>query len=383
MIKTITNSYLSTSFYKKSVKNAKIDNKSTFISSLNPSFKRISNIELDYTKFSAIFYSELPTFEEVTQKCIDNDKSTYELLNELKDNFIEISESDKYKKTRGVMDPISERTYYCDTTIRFLEQITDVALVDEFLSTGDNSTALNSIHTRAKNFFKLKNMYNFWTTPIYEFEEVCRCFAYFHNKLLNSKKLKQIENLKNRDFNISAQVTLLTKIQNAKGKLSINYIKPINIIKSGKDENIEINNNMQNSIMIEHSNKATRENIINWLLQCVPCNKFVITGNKNLSFSAFAWKLTSALDEGKSRYETTKIPSLIYVEDMEKFVSKDLSRKDKAKIKSLLQGCFEKYHTTLLFETANSEQIDVIAKQPHRILHINVEKDPIIDKNRN
>lgn len=260
-------------------------------------------------------------------------------------------------------------------------------ILDSRLNTGDIYLFLqdNQMKTTDKAFLKAARKYytSEYGVDIFSskdrktrkaFAQICLdLFKPFQKELINIEN-RELAELKNREQNTDRQIILMRKIQNAKETLSTDYLQKVNLIKN-ETHNIDL----KPSIMIEHADKNIRKSLVNWVLEHCEAYKLSMTNNKGFDHRTMINRVLTALEKCKEQYEHTTVPSLLYIEDFDKFISKDLSKSEKGKIKSLLQDCYTKYHTTILFDTENSGEIDNIAKQPHRTMHIDVENDLITE----
>jgi hypothetical protein len=84
-------------------------------------------------------------------------------------------------------------------------------------------------------------------------------------------------------------------------------------------------------------------------------------------------KVSAQLKEAKQRYEKTKIRTLIHVDGFDKFINPQISPDDKIEsVKSVLSNCAKRFHSTLIFSTADPSKLDQIAIQDHRVTRIDV-----------
>lgn len=293
--------------------------------------------------------------------------------------FTSKDESPEYRAFKTLCERYKDRLLPGETT--------KAEILDSWLETGDIYVFLqnNQMKTTDKAFLKAAKKYyaSEYGVGVFNkkgnenrkaFAQICLdLFKPFQKELINIENQKLTE-LKNREQNTDRQIIIMRKIQNAKETLSADYLQKVNLIKN-ETHNIDL----KPSIMIEHPDKNIRKSLVNWVLENCEAYKLSMTNNKGFDHRTMTNRILTALEKCGEQYEHSTVPSLLYIEDFDKFISKDLSKSEKGKIKSLLQDCYNKYHTTILFDTENSNEIDNIAKQPHRTMHIDVENDLIME----
>lgn len=268
--------------------------------------------------------------------------------------------------------------------INYISENENIELLSEFLEKNAHMYKTDNFNNLAENFYLKKTNRASWLKPFStkssNFGFFSRYSAEYVNRFLDESNKIKIQKIKEKEKETNDKILLLRKINNAKETLSFDFIEKIMLVKSFQnDEDIE-NQKIRNSILIEHSDEKIRKNLINWLLDVSDCNKLAVKNNESLSLDAFVKKLKTALELCEKIYKEKGIPSLVYVDDMENFISKDIPRLKRGAMKSLLQDCYKKYHSTLIFDTNNSKNIDNTSMQPHRTLHIDILNDPIIER---
>lgn len=125
--------------------------------------------------------------------------------------------------------------------------------------------------------------------------------------------------------------------------------------------------------MLECKDKAMANEIMQWTLLNTSARPIAIGTSSYDSNSAVRNKLKSALENARETYENYRTPTLIYCENFDKLLQNSNPKSELAAIKALLSNTYEKYHATIIFTTANSNTIENVLKQPHRMKQIKVE----------
>ncbi len=115
-----------------------------------------------------------------------------------------------------------------------------------------------------------------------------------------------------------------------------------------------------NCIMITGGDEKYQKEVIQWIADKSPCRHVVTEYNKNF---------LAILEKQESTY---KIPgadyTLMYIKDMDKLINPKYTEfADIEAMKDIMSSTVEDYHTTIIFNTKNPEELDSIALQPHRV----------------
>ena len=177
-------------------------------------------------------------------------------------------------------------------------------------------------------------------------------------------KLKEMEK---KESSLRKEINRQDKIISAKEQLSNEYLKPVQATQ--KDSTLEL----PNSIMLECEDEFMADEIIQWTLSNASARPMAIGANIYDSNSTIRNKLKSALENAGKTYENYGTPTLIYCENFDKLLRASNPASEIAAIKALLSNTYKKYHATIIFTTANSDTIENVLKQPHRMKQIKVE----------
>ena len=177
-------------------------------------------------------------------------------------------------------------------------------------------------------------------------------------------KLKEMEQ---KESSLRKEINRQDKVISAKEQLSEEYLKPVQATQ--KDSAL----GLPNSIMLECKDKTMANEIIQWALANTSARPIAIGTGIYDSNSAIRNKLKSALENASKTYENYRTPTLIYCENFDKLLQSSNPTSEIAAIKALLSNTYEKYHATIIFITNNSNTIENVLKQPHRMKQVKVE----------
>ena len=193
--------------------------------------------------------------------------------------------------------------------------------------------------------------------------------------------LKKVKETKAIDQNARYKAELLLKIQNAREHLLYDYIQNIAICKELKCLNPNAMKDLiPCSIVISHSQKNVRDEVLNWLIDNTNCNKSKISNTNGLDNQKLAAQIRGALEDNEKIFQKTGRLGFLYVENFENFINTSVPKSKLAVFKTLLEKAWSEYHSTIVFTTSDISALDNISKQPHRSMVIDIEKDPIIER---
>lgn len=180
-------------------------------------------------------------------------------------------------------------------------------------------------------------------------------------------KMLKLKEMEQKELSLRKEINRQDKIISAKEQLSNEYLKPVQAAQ--KDSSLEL----PNSIMLECKDRLMADGIIQWALSNISARPIAIGTGAHDSNSVIKNKLKSALENAGKTYENFGTPTLIYCENFDKLLQASNPASEIAAIKALLSNTYKKYHATVIFTTANSDTIENVLKQPHRMKQIKVE----------
>ena len=180
-------------------------------------------------------------------------------------------------------------------------------------------------------------------------------------------QISKLEHLTSREN--TYRKALQVQEHELKNKEFINEIYFQPLITSKNDPTISL----PNAIMIEGGNPKDSEDLISWALSKTPSNKIVVENDKSSNNTLIKNRLKSALEKSRQTFEDYRIPTLIYCEEFDRLVQSSNPPVEIASMKALLSNTYSKYGATIIFSTQNSNKIDNVIKQPHRMKSINID----------
>ena len=322
-------------------------------------FSNLGSYTIDY--FSALFNKESTTFQpesfliypDIVKRSL-NDKRFYLLLRKF-------SLENYNKNYSSVNIEKKGRAFYKDKVKEFPLHIQKSYITSE---EEENNYAVE------KNYYA-KDYFGILASKFIE------KLKEYHRQL----ELKKAEETKVIDQSVRSKAEVLLKIQNAREHLLYDYIQNISICKELNSINPNaLQDLIPNSIVIAHSQKNIRDEVLNWLIVNTNCNKSKITNTNELDHKKLAAQIRGALEDNEKIFQETGRPGFIYIENFENFIKNTVPKFKLAAFKTLLEKTWSQYHSTIVFTTNDISSLDNISKQPHRSMVLDIEKDPIIER---
>lgn len=322
-------------------------------------------IKYNNQSFKGLYKNEIATE-------ISNIKDSAKYVNEIKelksnslsketslDNFLASAMrlTNKYCSTY----PIKEDFFEYKAKNRFIE-IIEKCLNDNVDSSIDPEILNKSIRSIYSWGF---NDNKFGSSNAFTVVSICVLpYAKNYEKELRIKKLEHLTTREN-----TYRKTLQLQERELKNKEFLNEIYFQPLITSKTNPTVSL----PNAIMIEGKNSQDNEKFIGWVLSKTPSNKIIVENDTSADNAMIKNKLKSALEKSKQTFEDYRIPTLIYCEEFDRLIKSTNHPVEIASMKALLTSAYSKYGATIIFSTQNSNKIDNIAKQPHRMKSINID----------
>lgn len=162
----------------------------------------------------------------------------------------------------------------------------------------------------------------------------------------------------------------------AKKELCAAYIK--NQINQDFLQNFNSNNKgikIPNSIMILGKNKKETAETIKWIVAKANSN-YIFIEDKGESNELKRDQILTMLEEAQTNYAKNGKRTLIWIENFDKLLSNKAENEDVvADFKDLLDKLSDTYKTTIVFDCSNTQKLNPIAIQPHRVKKYNIDRE--------
>lgn len=178
------------------------------------------------------------------------------------------------------------------------------------------------------------------------------------NDMKAEEEAKQIANGQAPLLKAIQEVEKENKMLKMKGEIDTGFSKLITDEALGKKVEIP------NVVMIEDQSGSVGKELLNYARQ----NSDVMYDTvKESTLETMQKDLYETLHNNKERFESTKVRSLVEVENMGKMISKDAPFSMREWMKGVMTACADKYKSTLIFTTKDSSEIISEALEPHRM----------------
>ena len=341
--------YAHNTYYKNNIHNGRIkSNNNFYIQSFKGSYDSKITTEISNIRDSCKYKNEIKALKENS------------LLKEVSfDDFLASAMrlTNKYSSTF----PIKEDFFEYKAKNRFIE-IIKKCLSDEVEN-----------YINPEKLYEFIDHYYWWGFNDKKFGSSsaftvnAACVLPYAKQYERELQISKLEHLTSREN--TYRKALQVQEHELKNKEFINetYFQPL--ITSKNDPTISL----PNAIMIEGGNPKDSEDLISWALSKTPSNKIVVENDKSSNNTLIKNRLKSALEKSRQTFEDYRIPTIIYCEEFDRLVQSSNPPVEIASMKALLSNTYSKYGATIIFSTQNSNKIDNVIKQPHRMKSINID----------
>lgn len=130
-----------------------------------------------------------------------------------------------------------------------------------------------------------------------------------------------------------------------------------------------------NAIMIESRNNKDSEETIKWLVAKSKSN-YTHIEDKGDSNEIRRDQILTMIEKAQEDYEKNEKRTLLWVENFDKLLSNSPENEDVvADFKDLLEKLSKDYKTTIVFNCSNTETLNPITVQPHRVKKYNIDRE--------
>ena len=311
--------------------------------------------------------------------------SSEETLSKINSDINAISNSYKFKtkmsllRRKSLNDRVSYDDFIVASMFAYNEHAVNFPIKEDFFEYKIKARFIEAvkkylnleIQKELNDFLKANYSWGFFTDKKYggseSFAIAIPCVLPYIKGYEAEISVLKLKDLEKKEAGLRKDIDKQDKVITAKEQLSNEYLKPVQAVQ--KDSTL----NLPNSIMLECKDKAIANEIMQWTLLNTSARPIAIGTSSYDSNSAVRNKLKSALENARETYENYRTPTLIYCENFDKLLQNSNPKSELAAIKALLSNTYEKYHATIIFTTANSNTIENVLKQPHRMKQIKVE----------
>ena len=194
-------------------------------------------------------------------------------------------------------------------------------------------------------------------------------------------KFERMENLVNKMRLENYQKEKILYDLQAKKQLSLACIKS----EINKDFLIDFNSNnkyvkVPNAILIESKDEVERKKNIQWIVAKANSH-YVYIQDKNDENEIRVNQIYTVLEEAAVNFKKDGKRTLLVVENFDKLLDKSPENEEiVGDLKDLLCKLSSEYHTTLLFDSNDTVNMDPIALQNHRVTKYNLDKEIPLEK---
>ena len=297
--------------------------------------------------------------------CINTDKDFHKKMKALKEKYLDdkrtfsdflVSSMNVYNE-HAIHYPIKEDFFEIKIKKRFIEFISKYINME--------------IHDKLDDYLQSNYYWGLFSNSkygsSYSFEVAAQCVAPYAKNYEENLRLLKIKDMQEKETKLRAQLKEQERERKSKEFINETYFQPLITLKN--DPTISL----PNAIMIEGKNPKDNEELIGWALSKTPSSKIVVENDKSSNNTLIKNRLKSALEKSRQTFEDYRIPTLIYCEEFDRLVQSSNPPVEIASMKALLSNTYSKYGATIIFATQNSNKIDNVIRQPHRMKSINID----------
>lgn len=134
------------------------------------------------------------------------------------------------------------------------------------------------------------------------------------------------------------------------------------------------------ALMIQSKSKDDATETLKWIVGKSNSN-YIYIEDKNESNYTRLDQILTVLEEAEENYKKNGKRTLVWVENFDKLLSKDSDNEEViGDLKDMLDKISKQYKTTIIFSCNNTENLNPIALQPHRVKIYNIDKEAPLEE---
>ena len=134
------------------------------------------------------------------------------------------------------------------------------------------------------------------------------------------------------------------------------------------------------ALMIQSKSKDDATETLKWIVGKSNSN-YIYIEDKNESNYTRLDQILTVLEEAEEIYKKNGKRTLVWVENFDKLLSKDSDNEEViGDLKDMLDKISKQYKTTIIFSCNNTENLNPIALQPHRVKIYNIDKEAPLEE---
>lgn len=134
------------------------------------------------------------------------------------------------------------------------------------------------------------------------------------------------------------------------------------------------------ALMIQGKSEEEAAETLKWIVGKANSNYIHIEDKNEPNYTRLD-KILTVLEGAEENYEKNGKRTLVWVENFDKLLSKDSSNEEViGDLKDMLDKISKQYKTTIIFSCSNTENLNPIALQPHRVKIYNVDKEAPLEE---
>ena len=134
------------------------------------------------------------------------------------------------------------------------------------------------------------------------------------------------------------------------------------------------------ALMIQSKSKEDATETLKWIVGKSNSN-YIYIEDKNESNYTRLDQILTVLEEAEENYKKNGKRTLVWVENFDKLLSKDSDNEEViGDLKDMLDKISKQYKTTIIFSCNNTENLNPIALQPHRVKIYNIDKEAPLEE---
>ena len=134
------------------------------------------------------------------------------------------------------------------------------------------------------------------------------------------------------------------------------------------------------ALMIQSKSKDDATETLKWIVGKSNSN-YIYIEDKNESNYTRLDQILTVLEEAEENYKKNGKRTLVWIENFDKLLSKDSDNEEViGDLKDMLDKISKQYKTTIIFSCNNTENLNPIALQPHRVKIYNIDKEAPLEE---